>query len=92
MLRACACRLCRLCVQADIEQTWERNPRWMGVFTARYLSAVGAYPWPLYREVFATMVARGILIETADDHAGFARYLLARLVPHPSANPKGETS
>jgi len=88
-MHVCACRMCRLCVQADIEQTWERNPRWMGVFTARY-EGLGAYPWPLYREVFADLVARGILLETADEHAGFSRYLLARLVPVPSANPKGE--
>ena len=61
----------------------------MGVFTARYEGAVGSCPWPLYREVFATMIARGLLIETADDHAGFARYMLARLIPLPTR--KGET-
>jgi hypothetical protein len=88
-MRTCACRLCRLCVQDDIEQTWEQNPRWMGVFTARYLCCLNS-PWSLYREVFADLVARGLLIETADDHAGFARYMLARLIPHPNANPKGE--
>ncbi len=78
----------RLCVRADIEQTWEQNPRWMGVFTSRYLSP-GSCPWPLYREVFATMIARGLLLETADDRAGFARYMLARLIPLPTR--KGET-
>ena len=62
----------------------------MGVFTSRYLCCLNS-PWPLYREVFATMIARGLLIETQDDRAGFSRYMLARLVPHPSANPKGET-
>ncbi|MGZ5948969.1 MAG: hypothetical protein ACXWO1_02395 [Isosphaeraceae bacterium] len=75
--------MCRCCVQADIEQTWERCPRWMGVFTARY-ELLGSCPWPLYREVFATMVARGLLIETVDEHAGFSRFMLARLVPLPT--------
>ena len=62
----------------------------MGVFTARY-QCLDSCPWPLYREVFAEMIARGLLIETQDDRAGFPRYFLARLIPHPSANPKGET-
>lgn len=89
-MKVCACAQCRRSVQADIETTWERNPRWMGVFTARYEGRLGWCPWSVYRSVFMDLVARGILIETADDHAGFARYLLARLVPVPSANPKGE--
>ncbi len=83
-MHVCACRMCQLCVRADIESTWERNPRWMGVFTARYLGAGSSCPWPVYREVFAAMVGQGLLIETADDRAGFARYMLARLLPLPT--------
>ena len=81
---------CRCSVRTAIELTWQRNPRWLGVFTARYLCSLNT-PWPLYREVFAEMVARGLLIETQDDRAGFPRYFLARLLPHPNANPTGET-
>jgi hypothetical protein len=90
-MRTCTCRLCRFWVQTDIELTWVEHPRWMGVFTARYEGRLGWCPWPLYREVFASMVGRGLLIESVDDYAGFNRYMLARLVPHPSPNPKGET-
>ena len=89
MLRACTCQWCRRCVRTAIEITWEQNPRWMGVFTSRYL-CFPSTPWPLYREVFAEMVARGLLVQTEDDRAGFPRYFLARLLPRPSANLKGE--
>ena len=89
-MRAHECDWSRRCVRTAIEVTWERNRRFLGVFTARYLCCLNC-PWPLYREVFADMVARGLLIETQDDRAGFPRYMLARLVPHPSANPTGET-
>ena len=82
--------MCRLHIQTDIEQTWEQNPRWMGVFTARYEGHLGSCPWPLYREVFAAMVARGLLIETMDEHAGFSRFMLARLIPLPTW--KGDSS
>jgi hypothetical protein len=84
-MRFCACdEWDRLWVQAGIETTWERHPRWMGVFTARYEGHLDGCPWRFYREVFADMVARGILIESLDDHAGFSRYLLARLIPLPT--------
>lgn len=82
---------CPRSVRTTIESTWEQNPRWLGVFTARYLCCLNC-PWPLYREVFAEMIARGLLIETQDDRAGFPRYFLARLLPRPNANLKGETS
>ena len=89
-MRAHECGWSRRSVRRAIETTWERNPRFMGVFTARY-ECLDLCPWPLYRAVFATMVARGLLIEIQDDRAGFPRYILARLIPDPSANPTGET-
>jgi cell fate regulator YaaT (PSP1 superfamily) len=89
-MRVCACAWCRRSVRTAIEQTWVHNPRWMGVFTSRYLCCLNS-PWPLYREVFAEMVARGLLTQTEDEDAGFPRYLLSRLLPRPNANLKGET-
>ena len=89
MMRAHECGWCRRSVRTAIESTWERNPRWMGVFTARYL-CFSSTPWPLYREVFAEMVARGLLLQTEDEVSGFPRYMLARLISAPNANLKGE--
>ena len=79
MLRGCTCQWCRRRVRTTIEITWEQYPRWMGVFTARYLCRLGSCPWPLYREVFAEMVGRGMLIASFQTGDDYPRYMLARL-------------
>jgi hypothetical protein len=86
-MRVCACAWCRRSVRTAIEITWEQHPRWMGVFTARYLCCVDS-PWPVYRSVFAEMIQLGILIasfETGDD---YPRYILSRLTCR-AAKPRG---
>jgi hypothetical protein len=73
----------RAAVRRAIELTWERYPRWMGVFMARYLGRLGRVPWPLYREVFTELVEDGVLRTSYMPGDDYPRYCLARLLPAP---------
>lgn len=76
----CDCTLCRLALRLDIEQAFERERRWLGIYQVRARIDRGWTEWGLFFSVWLEMIHLGILIVSfAADADQFPRYILARL-------------